>query len=85
MQGPLTNPDVFSSGLLRHPKGILLYGPPGTGKTMMAKVIALGTIQSRLKGGVFAKQTSAHTMSLRQCIAPVRLFESLSLPSMRFQ
>lgn len=26
------------TGLLKHPKGVLLYGPPGTGKTMMAKV-----------------------------------------------
>ena len=27
------------TGLLKHPKGVLLYGPPGTGKTMMAKVL----------------------------------------------
>lgn len=27
------------TGLLKHPKGVLLYGPPGTGKTMTAKVL----------------------------------------------
>ncbi len=39
MEGPLKRPEVYNSGLLKHPKGVLLYGPPGTGKTMMAKVI----------------------------------------------
>lgn len=30
---------TVGSGLLKHPKGVLLYGPPGTGKTMTAKVL----------------------------------------------
>lgn len=38
MEGPMSHPEVYNGGLLKHPKGILLYGPPGTGKTMMAKV-----------------------------------------------
>lgn len=40
MEGPMSHPEVYNGGLLKHPKGILLYGPPGTGKTMMAKALA---------------------------------------------
>lgn len=43
MEGPLSHPDVYNGGLLKHPKGVLLYGPPGTGKTMIAKVISCMT------------------------------------------
>ena len=39
---PLTNPQVFSYGVLQRnaSQSILLFGPPGTGKTLLAKAVA---------------------------------------------
>jgi len=39
IQLPLSNPELFSTGLKKR-SGILFYGPPGTGKTLLAKAIA---------------------------------------------
>ena len=39
IQLPLSQPDLFGSGLKKR-SGVLLYGPPGTGKTLLAKAVA---------------------------------------------